>query len=51
MQDYDGENDNQEHPVFEQTLEDVELVVEFSGVEEIEDLQHHEGVEDKGEVA
>lgn len=32
------------------SFEDVELFVELASVEEVKDLQHHESVENKGEV-
>ena len=46
----DSANDDEEERVSGDALEDVELLMQFSRVEEVKDLHHDEGVEDEGEV-
>lgn len=44
----DDDDDDWEEEVVLEALEDVHLIVDLSGVEEVEHLQHHESVEDEG---
>jgi hypothetical protein len=50
LPDEDNEQNEREHVVGEDALEYVELILYATGVDEVEELQHHECVEDVCEL-
>ena len=50
LEDEDDDDDGGEEPIDGDVLEHIELVHQLPGVDEVEDLEHHEHIEDEGEV-
>jgi hypothetical protein len=50
LQDDDGHNNYDKHFIPSDSFKDIELLMQFSGVDEVEDLHHHKSVEDESEM-
>lgn len=50
LEDDDDYNHNDKHLIFGDSLQDVKLLMQLSGIDEVEHLHHHKSVKNEGEV-